>query len=136
MAHLSEKEIASIKRMFLAIDEDGSGEISAFELRNILKEKKLQMTEEEIDKFMEEFDGDGNGTIDLCEFVMMMKNRKNKALIHKAIVLRSAMRNAFRKFDLNGDGFISKKEFKSVLKKQNRGRLTETQLTENTFANG
>ena len=78
-AHLSETEIENIKRLFLAVDEDGSGEISVAELRSILGDKKLKMSEEDIDRFLQEFDRDGSGTIDICEFLIMMSNKKNKA---------------------------------------------------------
>ena len=44
MATLSEKDISQIKRQFLAIDEDGSGEISSEELRSILRDKTLRIS--------------------------------------------------------------------------------------------
>ena len=127
-AHLSETEIENIKRLFLAVDEDGSGEISVAELRSILGDRKLKMSEEDIDRFLQEFDRDGSGTIDICEFLIMMSNHKNKALIHKAIILRASMRKAFRQFDKNGDGYITKKEFKTAVKKRNGGKIPEEQL--------
>ena len=123
-AGLSEKEIAKIKRQFLDIDEDGSGEITVDELKHILMDPKLKMSTDAVNALLKEFDLDGSGGIDLCEFLILMSNRKNKALkklIHKAIILRSPIRKAFNEFDANGDGFITKKEFKNVMRRQ-KGR--------------
>jgi Ca2+-binding EF-hand superfamily protein len=121
MASISEAEIAKLKRDFLDLDEDGSGEISPNELKNILKDPRLKMSEQAIDALMKEFDIDGSGGVDLGEFLILMGNRKNKDLkkmIHKAIILKSPIRRAFNEFDKNGDGFISRKEFKNVMRRQ------------------
>ena len=39
-------------------------------------------------------------------------------MIHKAIILKSPVRRAFNEFDKNGDGYISRKEFKNVMRRQ------------------
>ena len=129
MAQLSEEEIAKIKRSFLELDEDGSGEISVQELQSILKDPKLRMSEEDVKGLMEDFDLDGNGTIDICEFLILMSNRKNRNLIHRAIVIRTQIRKMFKKLDQDGNGYITRKEFKTVMRKQ-RGKYSEKQLDE------
>ena len=126
-AHLSEKEIETIKRQFLALDEDGSGEISIMELGSILQDPRLKMSEDDIAALIAEFDIDGSGTIDICEFLILMGNRKNKQLIHKAIILRSAIRKAFKQFDRDGNGYITKKEFKTVMRRRTAG-VTDAQI--------
>ena len=129
MAQLSEEEIAKIKRSFLELDEDGSGEISVQELQSILKDPKLRMSEEDVKGLMDDFDLDGNGTIDICEFLILMSNRKNRNLIHRAIVIRTQIRKMFKNLDLDGNGYITRKEFKTVMRKQ-RGKYSEKQLDE------
>ena len=129
MAQLSEEEIAKIKRSFLELDEDGSGEISVQELQSILKDPKLKMSEEDVKTLMADFDLDGNGTIDICEFLILMSNRKNRNLIHRAIVIRTQIRKMFKNLDLDGNGYITRKEFKTVMRKQ-RGKYSEKQLDE------
>ena len=123
--HLSEVEIGQLKRDFLDLDEDGSGEISSKELKDILKDPRLKMSEAAIDNLMKEFDLDGSGGVDVSEFLILMGNRKNrelKKMIHKAIIMKSPIRRAFNEFDKNGDGFISRKEFKNVMRRQ-KGRF-------------
>ena len=123
-SHLSESEISQLKREFLDIDEDGSGEISVGELKNILKDPRLKMSDEAINNLLKDFDLDGSGGIDVGEFLILMGNRKNqdlKKMIHKAIIMKCPIRRAFNESDKNGDGFITRKEFKQVMRRQ-KGR--------------
>lgn len=53
---------------FNVFDKDGSGTISADELRQVMKSLGENLTDEEIDEMIREADKDRNGTID-CEFV-------------------------------------------------------------------
>ena len=117
-SHLTEEEIAKIKRQFLILDEDGSGELCVSELESILKDPKLKMSQQDVSNLLEEFDIDGNGTINVCEFLILMANKKNRKLIHRAIVLRTRIRRTFNELDRDGNGYISKEEFKSVMRKQ------------------
>lgn len=126
-SHLTEAEIAKIKRQFLVLDEDGSGELSVEELASILKDPKLKMSPEDVNNLMKEFDIDGNGTINVCEFLILMANKKNRMLIHRAIIRRTSIRKAFNELDLDGNGYITKKEFKSVMRKQS-AKYTEKQM--------
>ena len=126
-SHLTEEEIAKIKRQFLVLDEDGSGELCVSELESILKDPKLKMSQKDVSNLLEEFDIDGNGTINVCEFLILMANKKNRKLIHRAIILRTQIRKAFKELDLDGNGYITKKEFKSVMRKQS-AKYSEAQL--------
>merc|ERR1712142_345060 len=55
-----------------------------------------------------EVDLDGNGTIEFPEFLEMMKQKAS------AVDQEGELREAFRIFDRNKDGFISMKELKKV----------------------
>ena len=88
-------------------------------------------TETEIERIMREMDIDGNGSVDIMEFLILMSDRKKKELsdlLRKAIALRASIRKAFKEFDKNGDGFITKKEFKKVVQKRNGVRISAEQL--------
>ena len=114
---LTEGEIAKIKRQFLVLDKDGNEELSFDELSDILKDPKLKMSPEDVRSLMDEFDFDENGTIDVSEFLFLMTNKENRELIHRAIILRTRIWRAFKELDLDGNGYISKKEFKGVMRK-------------------
>ena len=65
-------------------------------------------TEDELLELVLESDLDGNGTIDFPEFLEMMKKKANEADQYEDL------KEAFRIFDKNGDGYIDTKELKSV----------------------
>ena len=129
-SQLTEKEVAKLKQQFLALDDNGSCDISISDLKQFLKDPNLEMSAIDIDALMKDLDLNGNGKIDSCEFLTLLSNRKDKELkdmIHKAIIIRSPIRKAFKEFDVNGDGFITKKEFRNVMKKH-KGMVSDAQL--------
>ncbi len=68
-----------------------------------------------------EVDTDGNGTIDLSEFLRMMLDKTQKTDMEEEI------REAFQVFDKDGNGFISAAELRHVM--ANLGeKLTEQEL--------
>jgi len=60
---------------FNVFDKDGSGTISADELRQVMKSLGENLTDEEIDEMIREADKDKNGTIDYDEFVQLLSPR-------------------------------------------------------------
>ncbi|KAK5210815.1 hypothetical protein LTR47_001536 [Exophiala xenobiotica] len=57
---------------FNVFDKDGSGTISAEELRQVMKSLGENLTDAEIDEMIAEADKDRNGTIDYEEFVQLL----------------------------------------------------------------
>merc|ERR1719291_1425928 len=65
-------------------------------------------TEDELLNMVMEVDVDGNGTIDFPEFLNMMKKKANE------VDEEADLREAFKIFDRNRDGYIDMKELKKV----------------------
>ena len=65
-----EKEIQEAFRFF---DKDGNGFISAAELGQVVASLGEKITEEEVDKMIQEADTDGDGQVNYEEFVRIMK---------------------------------------------------------------
>merc|ERR1719400_2046532 len=65
-------------------------------------------TEDELLALVMEIDLNGDGTIDFPEFLEMMKNKANEA------DQLEDLKEAFRIFDRNRDGYIDTKELKNV----------------------
>ncbi len=70
--------VKSLKIVFDMFDYNGDGSIDALELKSAMKRSMgVELSETELQDFMREFDIDGNGTIDFCEFVNLMAATKS-----------------------------------------------------------
>ena len=58
----------NIRQAFTVFDQDGNGSISAIELKLVLQEKGIEMTDAEVAEAIREADTDGDGEIDYNEF--------------------------------------------------------------------
>uniref|UniRef100_A0A7R9VP03 Calcium-dependent protein kinase n=1 Tax=Chlamydomonas euryale TaxID=1486919 RepID=A0A7R9VP03_9CHLO len=96
-------EINGLREMFMEIDEDKSGAISAEEFAQALRKKGNNLPEEDIQRIIRDADIDGDGTIDYEEFIAATINQ-NK------LEREEHLKKAFEHFDLNGDGMISHDE--------------------------
>ena len=105
-----------MKDDFLAMDADGDGTVSIDEMGKILRamKMKIRMSESDIRRTLREFDMDGNGEIEVSEFLYMMSNSKKREMIHRAIVQHSAIKSEFQQYDKDGSGYITEDEFKLV----------------------
>lgn len=65
-------EEEEMRQAFSVFDKDGSGTITAEELRVVMMNLGEKMTEEEVDEMVREADLDGDGEINYQEFVKMM----------------------------------------------------------------
>jgi len=72
---LSEEQIEVFKQAFDLFDADGSGMIDANELKEAMRALGFEVTKKQVDEMIEEVDQDGSGTIDLDEFIFMMKKK-------------------------------------------------------------
>ena len=106
---LTEQQIADFKKAFSLFDEDGNGSITTEELRTVKRSFGQNHTEEEIEEMINEFDADGNGTIDFTEFLKMMAPKA------KETNSEGDIRATFQVFDKDGNGFISPAELRYVM---------------------
>ena len=99
------------------MDVNGDGDISTSEMESMLMQEKikLRMSAGEIKKLLKELDKDGDGTIDVAEFLDKVGSGSKRDVIHKALVRRSGIRKAFEKYDKDGNGFITLDEFRTVV---------------------
>lgn len=107
---LSDEQLEEFREAFSLFDKNGDGSISSKELGIVMRSLGQNPTEAELYDMINEVDFDGNGTIDFDEFVTMML-RQMKTPQDEEIELRES----FKVFDKNGDGYISAGELRQVM---------------------
>eukprot|EP00091_Calanus_sinicus_P017595 TRINITY_DN3801_c0_g1_i3.p1 TRINITY_DN3801_c0_g1~~TRINITY_DN3801_c0_g1_i3.p1 ORF type:complete len:178 (-),score=73.25 TRINITY_DN3801_c0_g1_i3:47-580(-) len=108
MVDITSLENAEFKEAFDEFDKDGSGSISSDELLGVMRAMGQNPTEDELLNLVMEVDVDGNGTIDFPEFLDMMKKKAHE------VDEEADLREAFKIFDRDRDGYIDMKELKRV----------------------
>jgi len=100
---------AEFKEAFDEFDKDGSGSISTKELLGVMRSMGQNPTEDEVLELVMEVDLNGDGTIDFPEFLQMMKKKSNEQ------EHLDDLREAFKMFDRNKDGYIDLNELKKAI---------------------
>ncbi|KAL8446854.1 hypothetical protein Emag_004615 [Eimeria magna] len=103
---LSDSEIGMLHDAFAALDKNADGVLTVNEIQQGLQQCGVHG--DDVLEVLKELDTDGNGTIDYTEFIAA-------SMDHKIYEQESACQNAFRVFDLDGDGKISVDELQKVL---------------------
>ena len=125
-----EDNLRRLRKEFLQLDFDGDGQITTKDLGVVLRSMrtKLRATEGQNKRVLDDIDKDGDGTIEMKEYLKYMKNQTNKNLIFRALYYRSNIRREFLRYDVDGSGYITKDEFMHVIKVTMGGALSEHQF--------
>lgn len=116
---LTEEQIAEFKKAFILVDKDEDGIITARELSLVLQYLGHNITEEEA---LNQVDG---VTIDFPSFLCLLAMKMRDGDREEDLV------EPFRKFDLDGTGFISLAELRYVLADLGE-KLTDEEVDEIT----
>ncbi|TKY61392.1 Calmodulin protein 8 [Spatholobus suberectus] len=107
---LREEQIGEFLEAFCLFDKDGDGCITIEELGTAIRSLDENPTVEELQIMMNEVDTDGNGTIEFGEFLNLMARKM------KETEAEEELKEAFRVFDKDQDGYISPSELRSVMR--------------------
>ncbi|CAL9772929.1 unnamed protein product [Musa acuminata subsp. burmannicoides] len=106
----SEEQITEFYATFCLFDKNGDGCITFEELSTVIKSLGLKPNEGEVHKMIREIDANGNGTIEFQEFLNLMASKLNKGIDSE-----DELKEAFKVFDKDQNGFISATELRNVM---------------------
>lgn len=121
---LSPEQVAEFKEVFMLFDKDEDGVITFPEVIMVMKSLGQRPSDEELLEMVRDVSEDKMyDTIEFNEFLQMMSKQQRKGLS------QDTLKDAFRIFDKDDDGFISVEELRSIMK--NLGdKMTDEELDE------
>lgn len=105
---LKDEDIDELSKTFKALDVNNDGTLTPQEVREGMTKHKIDVPED-LEALMRAVDSDGSGVIDYSEFIAATMTTKQYAR-------KEVMWAAFRFFDLDGDGSITREELSKVMK--------------------
>lgn len=121
--HLTDEQVSEFKEAFALFDKDGDGTITTKELGTVMRALGQNPTEAELLVMIKEVDTNGSGVLDFPEFLTLMARKMKDSETDEEL------REAFRVFDRDGNGFISASELKHVMINM-REKLTDDEINE------
>jgi calcium-dependent protein kinase len=107
-SRLNENDIQKLKESFQAIDDNNDGMLSLDEMKKAISLNK-GITCSNVEEIFKSIDTDNSGVINYTEFIA--------ASLDKRIYLQEEkLKDAFKLFDIDGSGKISKNEIANILK--------------------
>merc|ERR1719384_320713 len=72
-------------------------------------------TEAELEDMIKDVDNDGSGTITFTEFLKMIRKMKHQVPNLEELLIKEDIRQAFKVFDKDGNGFISQEDMRQAM---------------------
>ena len=106
---LTEEQIIEFKEAFNMFDKSRSGTILSKDLGTVIRSLGWNPTEAELSSLTASYVKDSNGIINFHEFINIIANKATETDTEEEL------REAFRVFDKDGNGFITSAELKYYL---------------------
>eukprot|EP00483_Globobulimina_turgida_P000555 UN00555 len=111
---VNEAEREEFRDAFKLFDKDGDGVITTEEIYEVFISLGFrQYTKKDIQKMVEAIDIDGNGTIDLDEFIVLLRQKKTGK--YEKMTYEDELKQAFQIFDGDGSGEIDSNELSTIM---------------------
>ncbi|XP_066261023.1 troponin C-like [Euwallacea similis] len=123
-AELSKEQIALLKNAFDTFDVEKKGSIGVVMIGTILSMLGVQTTEKMLADIIAEVDEDGSGELEFEEFVTLA----SRFMVEEdAEAMQQELKEAFRLYDKEGNGYITTSTLKEILKELD-DKLTSEEL--------
>ncbi|XP_064459625.1 calmodulin-A-like [Ornithodoros turicata] len=113
-------QITEIQRAFSLFDRNGDGVISKNELEIVLRALGERPTPVEMVRIVRQIDRNRNGSIDFQEFLSFMGRKMSAQLSSPTDIIK-----AFKVFDPEGTGYLTRKELMRILTEVGEGMKQE-----------
>ncbi|XP_050710471.1 troponin C, isotype gamma-like isoform X4 [Eriocheir sinensis] len=121
---LEKEQVEGLRKAFDAFDTDKKGSINVDTITTILRMMGVKVSESNLREIISEVDEDGSGELEFEEFCALAA----KFLIEEdEESLKAELKEAFRIYDKQGDGYITTKVLKEILRELDN-KLTEEDL--------
>jgi len=112
-----------IKEIFAMFDKNGDGKLLNTEIESFMIAIGQKPTKEEVDELVTKMDADKNGYITIDEFLAYMDDTYviSQDQIDELI-------DAFKIFDIDNSGNISKEEFKNILTRYGKAEFSDEDI--------
>ena len=98
-----------LKTAFAHADADCNGQISTEELKSLLRELGLNMSDNDLDKWMEMIDTDNSGEVSFQEFISIFKREKENHILERILF------ETFQSYDADESGRIDYVELRLLM---------------------
>jgi len=124
MEDLTADQVGALRKAFDSFDTENSGFITVETVSTILRMMGLKVSEKSLAEIVEEVDEDGSGELEFEEFCILSA----KFLIEEdEESLKEELKEAFRIYDKEGNGYITTQVLKEILKELD-SRLSEEDI--------
>ncbi|XP_068651115.1 probable calcium-binding protein CML18 [Aristolochia californica] len=122
---LDDEQIAELREIFRSFDRNNDGSLTQLELGSLLRSLGLKPSPTQLDALIQKVDTNSNGLIEFSEFVSLVAP---DLLPVKSPYTEEQLRQLFRLFDRDGNGYITAAELAHSMAKLGHA-LTVEELT-------
>ncbi|KAJ4951295.1 hypothetical protein NE237_028127 [Protea cynaroides] len=122
---LDDEQIAELREIFRTFDRNNDGSLTQLELGSLLRSLGLKPSQEQVEALIQQADKNSNGLVEFSEFVALVAP---DLLPAKSPYTEDQLRQLFRMFDRDGNGYITAAELAHSMAKLGHA-LTAKELT-------